>query len=52
MMEIQKGKMQSLYRHHGWHRNAEDAMDCLVNEVSDYADTLQDFLDVYCSKEE
>ena len=31
--------------------DAEDAMDCLVNEASDYADTLQDFLDVYCSKE-
>ena len=30
----------------------EDAMDCLVNEASDYADTLQDFLDVYCSEEE
>ncbi len=31
--------------------DAEDAMDCLVNEASDYADTLQDFLDVYCSEE-
>ncbi len=32
--------------------DTEDAMDCLVNEASDYADTLQDFIDTYCSEEE